>query len=182
MWSQLPTSHRRWIILRAILATAMFNMIVTAAIAWFSVRGQETVPLWGLPLVETSTFWNVVGTLFLLPLITCALTTLAIRRDVRLGSLTSVSHLRSSHRWLAMLPTARLSRGLVLGAMAVAALAPPLILALVISGFPDLTREQFVACQTAFAVTIGAVVTPFIALYAMADPAGLHTNPQPQRL
>ncbi len=169
MWSQLPTSHRRWIVLRALFATAAFNLVVTGAIAWLSVRGQETVPLWGVPLVETSTFWNVVGTLFLLPFITCALTTLAIRRDVRLGSLASVSHLRASYRWLAVLPSAHLHRGLVMGAIAVTTLAPLLILTLVVVDFPELTRDQFVAWQTAFAVALGALVTPVIALYAMAD-------------
>lgn len=169
MWSRLPTPHRRWIILRALLATAVFNVIITGTIAWLSVRGQETVPLWGVPLTETSTSWNVVGTLFLLPLITCALTTLAIRREVRLGSLTSVSHLRASYRWLAVLPSAHLHRGLAIGAIAVAALAPPLILTLIVVGFPELTKEQFVAWQTVFAVTLGALVTPVVALYAMAD-------------
>jgi hypothetical protein len=170
VWRQLPASHRRWIVVNALLATAAINVIVNAVIAWLSVRGQETVELWGAPLVETSAFWNVVGTLFLLPLITCVLTTTVVRRDVRQGSLSSLSQLRSVRPWLAALPPARLRRGVVIGALAVAALAPPLILALVASGFSELTREQFVVCQTAFAVVLGAAVTPVIALYAMADP------------
>jgi hypothetical protein len=171
VWSQLPASHRRWIILRALLATAVLNVVVNAVIAWLSVRSQPTVSLWGLPLVETSIFWNVVGTLFLLPLITCLLVTSVLWRDVRLGSLISVSHLRSTHHWLAVLPPDRLLRGVAFGAIAVAMLAPIVTLVLIASGSPELTREQFVVCQTAFAVAIGAIVTPVIALYAMADPA-----------
>ena len=126
--------------------------------------------MWGLPLIETSTFWNVIGTLFLLPLITCTLTTNAIRRDIRSGSLSSVSHLRSDHRWLSLLPPNRLRRGAIAGVVAVVALAPPVILALLFLGFPDLTRDQFIAGQTAFAVVLGALITPVMALYVMADP------------
>ncbi len=170
LWRQLPASHRRWIVIKALVATAAINIAVNAAIAWLSVRGQATVPLWGMPLVETSTFWNLVGTLFLLPLITCVLTTTAIRRDTRMGSLTSQGGLRSAYGWLAALPPARLQRGVAFGVIAVAALAPPLVLGLLVSSFPELTRGQFVAYQTAFAVALGAVVTPVIALFAMADP------------
>lgn len=153
------------------MATAAINAIVNAAIAWLGVRGQETVPLWGVPLAETSIFWSLVGTLLLLPLITCVLTTTAVRRDVRLGSLASLSRLRSVHRWLAMLPPAPVRRGLAFGGIVVTALAPPLTLALVASGSPELSGERFIVCQTVFAVILGALVTPVIALCAMADPA-----------
>lgn len=166
----MPAPHQRWIVTRALLATAAINALVNAAIAWLSVRGQETVPLWGVPIAETSTFWNVVGTLFLLPLVTCLLTTAAVHRDVRLGSLDSLSRLLPAHRWLAALPPTSLRRGTVLGGVAVAVLGPPLILALLLSSFPELTKGQFIICQTTFAVCLGALVTPAIALYAMADP------------
>lgn len=106
----------------------------------------------------------------LLPLITCVLTTTAVWRDVRLGSLDSLSRLRPAHRWLTALPASRLRRGLAFGGLAVSVLGPPLILALLVSSFPELTRGQFVAWQTTFAVFLGALVTPVIALYAMADP------------
>lgn len=145
-------------------------MVVNAAIAWLGVRGQETVTLWGAPLVETSIAWNVVGTLFLLPLITCVLTTTAVRRDIRRNTLTPLDRLRATFRWLGALPLPRGRRGLVLGALVTAVLAPPSILILVLSGFPDLSRDQFIACQTAFAAGLGILVTPPIALLAMADP------------
>ena len=43
--------------------------------------------MWGAPLVEPSVFWDLIGTLFLLPLFTSALSTAAIRRDIRRGAL-----------------------------------------------------------------------------------------------
>jgi hypothetical protein len=172
IWGQLPEAHRRWIVTRAIVATAVFNVIINVVTAWLGVQGQEEVPSWGAPLVETSIFWNLLGTLFLLPLITCALVTTAVRYDVTTGSLTSLNRLRSTFDWLAALPAKRLRRGLTLGVIAVTVLAPALILALAALGFPELTQSQFVLCQTAFAVTLGGLVTPIIALFAMADPPG----------
>jgi hypothetical protein len=146
------------------------NVVVNAVIAWLSVAGQGSVSMWGAPLIETSIFWNVVGTLFLLPLITCVLTTTAIRADIRHGSLPPLTGLRSTHPWLATLPSPRWRRGVAVGALAVATLAPPLVLALVAFDPGDLDEGQFVLCQTVFAVLLGIVVTPPIAVLAMADP------------
>jgi hypothetical protein len=170
VWRELPATNRRWLITRALFATMAINTVVNAAIAWLSVAGQDSVPMWGAPLVETSIFWNVVGTLFLLPLITCLLTTTAIRADLRRGSLASLGALRATHRWFAVLPSARWRRGAAIGALAVVTLAPPLVLALVVAGLGDLDRDQFVLGQTVFAVLVGIVVTPPIAVLAMADP------------
>lgn len=170
VWGELPPANRQWLLTRALAATVVINVVVNAAIAWLSVAGQGSVSMWGAPLVETSIFWNVVGTLFLLPLITCVLTTTAIRADIRSGSLPPLTELRSAHRWLASLPFPRWRRGAVVGALAVVMLAPPLILVLVAADFGDLDAGQFVLCQTVFAVLLGVVVTPPIALCAMADP------------
>ncbi|HEX6687844.1 MAG TPA: hypothetical protein VF085_04175 [Solirubrobacterales bacterium] len=170
VWGQLSESHRRWIVLRALLAAAAINVVINAAMAWLSVHGQDGVPLWGAPMAETTIIWNVVSTLFLLPLITCVLVTRVVRQEVRQGSLTSLSRLRSAHGWLAALPSTPWRRGVAFGAIAVVVLAPPLTLALAASGFPELTGGQFIACQAAFTAVLGAIVTPVIALYAMVDP------------
>ena len=170
MWTRLPAAHRRWIFVKALLATAVFNLILNEATAWIGVQGQDEVQLWGAPLVETSIFWNMLGTLFLLPLITCVLVTTAIRRDIIVGSLSSLSWLRGIYPPLSALPSGRLRRGVTLGALAVIVLAPPLAIGLAIGGVAEVTTQQFVICQTVFAVALGALVTPVIALVAMADP------------
>ena len=170
IWRQLPKENRRWIVLRAVLATAVFNLVVNAATGWLAVLGQDGVQLWGAPLAETTVFWNLVGTLFLLPLITCALVTTAVRHEVRAGSLKSLSRLRSSHPLLSALPAGRLRRGLALGAIAVAAAAPLLLVAVALWNGIELTTAEFLDVQVLFAVALGTLVTPLIALYAMTDP------------
>ncbi len=49
MWLPLGP-HRRWILGNAVLGAAVVNLVVNAGIAWLSVRGRRTVPLWSLPL------------------------------------------------------------------------------------------------------------------------------------
>jgi hypothetical protein len=178
LWQELPAANRRWLITRALVATMAINTVVNAVLAWLSVAGQGSVPMWGAPLVETSIFWNVVGTLFLLPLITCVLTTTAIRGDIRRGSLPPLSELRAAHGWLAALPSSRWRRGAAIGVLAVVTLAPPLLLVLIGAGPGDLDEGQFVLWQTVFAVLLGVVVTPPIALCAMADPDATDTGPR----
>jgi hypothetical protein len=178
-WGKLPPANRHWLLVNALVATAAINVIVNASIAWLGVSGQDTVSMWGVPLVETSIFWNVIGTLFLLPAITCVLTTTAIRRDVRRGAVVPLDWLRPAHRRVAALPLPRWRRALVFGALSAVALAPPLVLVLLAAGVTDLTKDRFVICQTAFAVVLGILVTPPIALCAMADPHPLRHDPAP---
>jgi hypothetical protein len=181
VWEELPTPNRRWLVVNALVVTIAINVVVNAAIAWLSVKGQDTVSMWGVPLAETSVFWNLVGTLFLLPMITCVLTTTAIRRDVRRDTLAPLDRLRTTHRWLAALPLSRWRRGVVLGVLLAAVLTPPIVLALAALGFPDLSLEQFVVAQTIFAVLLGIAVTPPIALFAMVDPYPVALRDDPRR-
>jgi hypothetical protein len=169
-WRRLPAPNRRWIVVNAIVVTAAINLIVNAILTSLAVEGRDAVPIWGVPLAEPSVFGSAIGTFFFLPLIACLLGTAAIRRDLRAGSLESLVGLRFAHRWLAALPDARLKRGMAFGAISVALLAPLLALALFVADPAELTAGQFVAWQTTFAVALGAIATPAIALYAMAEP------------
>lgn len=164
-WRELPAPNRRWLVVNAILVTAALDAIVNWAIATGAVGNHDTVPMWGLPLVEPSVFWDLIGTLFLLPLVTGALTTAAIRRDIRRGTLERLGEGFGGGRggapgW---------QRGAQLGAVAVVSMGPPLLLVLAVLGFPELSDSQFVAWHTGFAVALGMIVTPPLAILAMAD-------------
>jgi hypothetical protein len=171
VWASIPGPNRRWLLVNALVVTAAINVVLNWAISAGAVRNIDTVPMWGAPLVETSTLWTVIGTLFLLPLFTCVLATTSVRRDMRRGSLAPLE-LDSNHRWLSELPFGRWRRGAEIGGLAVVILAPPALLALAIAGFPDLDSGRYVAYQVVFAVALGMLVTPPIALAAMADPVG----------
>jgi hypothetical protein len=166
-WRELPAPNRRWLVVNAVLVTAVINVVVNYLIARGAVVGRDSVPMWGVPLVEPSVFWDLIGTLFFLPLITGALTTAAIRRDIRRGALEQVAPLSDVHPRLAT--PGRWRRGAAFGGLAVVALAPGLLILLTALGFPELSKSQFVAWHTGFAVVLGMLVTPPLALLAMAE-------------
>ncbi|MGH2951600.1 MAG: hypothetical protein ACRDKX_06115 [Solirubrobacterales bacterium] len=170
LWRWLPAPHRRWIVVNALIVTALINTALNATIAWLSVRGEKQVPLWSID--ETSTVTDTLGTLFLLPLITCVLCTSAVWRELRTGRLDRLRGLSQRQSLLAAMPGPRFPRGIAFGVLSLAALAAPATLLLVAMGLGDLSEGEFIAYKVSFAVALGAVVTPVIALRAMADRVG----------
>ena len=167
VWRQLPAPNRRWLVVNAVFVTALINVVLNWLIARGAVGDRDTVSMWGAPLVEPSVFWDLIGTLFLLPLFTSALTAAAIRRDIRREALERIPpnaevspRLAAPGRW---------RRGAAFGALAVVALSPGLLILLAALGFPELSKSQFVAWHTGFAVVLGMLVTPPLAVLAMAD-------------
>ena len=165
IWAELPAEHRHWILLNALLVTAVINLVVNGVIDVISIAGKGPIPFWGPPLVDTNTVWTIIGTLFLLPLFTTLLATTAIRRDMQRGTLEPLTTLGHADA----LPQTRFQRGLVFGAVAAVFAAPPIILVLAAFGVGDLSHAQYTAWHIAFAVVLGALVTPVIALCAMTD-------------
>jgi hypothetical protein len=163
----IPGPHRRWILINAIGVTAGINLVVNTGVAWLSLLGAKRVPLWSVPLLEgPSTLTDTIGTLFVLPLITCLLCTTAVWQELRTGRLTPLTR---SPSLLDRLPHHRLRRGLAFGAGSTILLAPPVTAAIVMLDIGDLSGRAFMVYKAAFAVALGALVTPLIALRAMAD-------------
>jgi hypothetical protein len=168
LWRSLPAPHRRWIVVNALLATALINLVVNGALAWLSVRGAE-VPLIAVPLLKTSTIVDTVGTFFILPLTTCLLCTTAVWYERRNRALPPLDWRRDSHRWLAAPSLTRVGRGVRLGALVTLLLAPPAVIVLVVTDFGGISTGQFVLYKVILGVALGALVTPLIALWAMSD-------------
>jgi hypothetical protein len=169
-WQELSETQRRWIFLNAVVIAAVINGVLNAAIAWVSVRSEESVPLWAVPVVDQpSVIADTIGTLFLLPLITCLIITTAAWHDIRKGSVSRLARPPISRRHWDRLPKTRLRRGLVLGAICTVLLAAPAVLALVALDFGDLSVGEFVLYKAIFGVALGALVTPPIGLLALAD-------------
>ena len=170
IWRELPEQHRRYVITQAIIATAFINLALNAGIAWVSARNEDNVPLWATPLIDKpSTITDTVGTFFILPLLTCLIFTALARRELRHGKLAPLHWSRSSHPFLARLPSGTLKRGLALGAIVTIALSPLAVPILVAADFGDLTVGEFVLYKAIFGVVLGAIVTPVVALWAIAD-------------
>jgi hypothetical protein len=171
VWRALPPEHRRWLFWNAIVIAAVINAILNALIAWGSAVNEDIIPLWAVPLAEgPSTITDTVGTFFILPLVTTLVITTVVWHELSTGRLAVLGLEGDSGRLFARLPSRRLRRGLFIGALCTVIFAPAAVLVLVAIDFGDLSVGNFVLYKAIFGVALGAVVTPFIGLAAMAGP------------
>jgi hypothetical protein len=161
----MSPAHRRYLLLEQGVGAAVVNFMLNAGIAALTFRGAATVPLWG----QQSIAGDTIGTTFLLPLITCLIVTPLAQRQLRAGTLSGLGWTRSSHPMLGLLPRRTFPRGLALGLICVVLAAPASILTLGAFEVAAMSFGQFVLCKAAFAAVLGAVVTPVIALWAIAE-------------
>ncbi len=175
-WRALLPGQRRWLFLNALLVTAVINLVINAVLARVSAGSETSIPLWALPrLGHPSVGIDTLGTFFFLPLATCLGCTRAVRLARRRGQLAPVAR-ADLGAWCDRLPEGRVGRGVVLGAMCFAILTPVAIVAFAVDGVGDLSRTSFVVYKAILGVVLGAIVTPVIALVAMAEP-----SPRPLR-
>jgi hypothetical protein len=173
----LPGPHRRWILVNAVGVTACVNLVLNAGIALVSVIAADSVPVWSAPLVGgPSVVADTVGTLFTLPLITCLICTTSVWLELRSGRLAPLTGPGAVRSLLDRLPARRLRRGLAFGAGTTLVLGAPTIGVVMALPLDELSAPAFVVFKVAFAVGLGALVTPVIALRAMADEA--HHEPR----
>lgn len=162
--------HWRWMWLNAIAATAVINVLANGAIAWISVRGMNEVPVWDVPLIGgTSTVVDTIGTIFILPFLTMILTTLAIRREIARGAFGTVALADDPAPFIRQLPQPLLRRALTFAGICTVALGPLALLVLLALDPGAISTSAFIAYKVVLGVALGAVVTPLVAVGAMAD-------------
>jgi hypothetical protein len=159
----ISLAQRRFVLLEHGVGAALFNLVLNALIAWGMFRGASVVPLWG----EQSIAGDTLGTGFLLPFLTTLIDSAIVRRDVRRGR---VPPLAERPALVAALPARMLARALVLGVAGIVVLGVPAILALQGLGVTELPLRSFVAMKATIAAVMAAIVTPVVALVALADP------------
>jgi len=165
----ISASQRRWLLLNAVVVTAFINLVVNAAIAWLSSHGRNSVPILSQPLQEPSTVTDTLGTLFLLPFMTSVICSAFVHRDLRRGALDPLpvsDALPWVARWRLAGPAVRGAR---LGGASILLLGPLATAVIALVHFGDITAGGFVLYKAIFGVVFGLVVTPLIALIAMAD-------------
>lgn len=165
----MTAAHWRWIITRAVVVTALINLVVNGALAWISSRGQRVVAIWSPPFLRPSTVTDTLGTLFLLPLVTTVMCSLAVRRDTHRGTLPRLEPGSVLVRVVDGAPAGLLRRAVVLGATSVLTLGPIATALIAIIHFGDIRTMTFVLYKAILGVTLGLAITPIVAAVAMAD-------------
>jgi hypothetical protein len=177
----ITAEQRRWVLLNSVLGTALVNLVVNSGIALFGSRGQHHIPAWSISVAHPSVMTDGLGVLITLPIITCLLVSLAVRRELmeaRLGRLDPAAFGRAP--FLAV-PGA-LRRGLRFAAVTFGAFAIPLTIAMELTARSGLSHDSYVGFHVALTVILGAIVTPFIALAAMTDEPALISAAEPALL
>jgi hypothetical protein len=165
----MDAAQRRWLIRDAGVFTAVVNTALNWLPAWFAVRNLDHVELWSVPFVGTGVYTDTLGSFSGLPFVTTLLVTSAIWRDRRAGRLAPGT-LPVSLLPLAIVPDVLVARAAWFSFITVAALALPAAVLLAILAPDGLGHDAFIAYKTVLGVALGLVVTPLIALAAMADP------------
>lgn len=162
----ITQEHWRWVTVNALIGTAMTNLVVNFGIGLYQARGVHHVPTWSISAVHPSVTSDLLGVLFTLPLITCVLVSLGIRREQAEGKL---GHLDPGvfGRWAKLTDPATGRRALRFGVTTIVLAGPPLLVATAVAARHGMSHNEFVTFHVALTVTLGLLVTPIIALAAM---------------
>ncbi len=159
----MSPAHRRYLLVDQGVGAAVFNFALNAGIAWALNRHADVVPLWG----QQSIAGDTLVTSFVLPFLTCLIVTALVRAEVARGRLGTIELPTAFRR----LPARAWRRGAIFGIATVAALGVPAVAALAAFDLDGMTLGRFVLFKAAFAALAAVVVTPPIALYALAGAA-----------
>jgi hypothetical protein len=161
----MSPAHRRYLLLEQGVGAAVFNFFLNGAIAWLMFRTQDVVPLWG----QQSIAGDTLGTSLLLPLITCLVVTRLARGHVRAGKVAPLGWTRDTHATLAWLPRGTVARAFVLALCCTVALAPITLSVLALLHVAHLGLWRFILFKASYAAAAALVVTPVVALWAIAE-------------
>jgi hypothetical protein len=166
--ARIPTTHRQWIFLNSVLITAFINIVINTGLAALSARGHH-VAWWTRNPFKTNLLYNTLGTLFFLPLLTTIGVTSAVAKERKAGTLAAIEAPFGARLWCWICAPSAWRRGLRFGLVTLVAIAPLDIAAVLLLGRDGASALHFVMVQVLFAVLLGAVVTPLIALAAMCE-------------
>ena len=167
VWTSIPAANRRWLVINALAVSAVINVAINLTIAWTGTRTVHVVALWAAPPARPSVIFDTLCTTFMLPFFTALTCSLGVFRDLRARRIETLPLDSDVGRLLGGLQRPLLPRALWLGSVTTAVVAPVALVGLVVSGVGDLSVPSFLVFKVAYAVALGAIVTPVVAAAAM---------------
>ena len=160
---QLSAEQRRFLWIGQSLVPFAINLVLNGAIGWAMFRGMEQVPFWG----QSSIGGDTLGTSFFLPAITCLIVTPLVRGQVRKGAAPAFRGALSG--WLRPFQRPLGLRACAIGAVCVPLAGGLAVVSLSVLGIEALGFAHFLGWKALYAGVLAALVTPLIALLALAD-------------
>jgi hypothetical protein len=161
---QLSAELRRFLALHQALVPAAINFLLNGAIAWALFRELEHVPLWG---GQSNIGSDTLITCFLLPAITCLIVTPLVRAQAKKGQAPALSGALPG--WLAAFQHALPVRAAAIGLAGTLVASAAVLGGLGVAGVETLAVTPFVTFKAFYTAALAALVTPAIALLALAD-------------
>jgi hypothetical protein len=161
----LNAAQRTFITNEQTIVPAVFNLAFNAGLGWMLFRHHQLVPLWGDPSIAG----DILGTLFFLPFFTCLIVTPLVKRAARTGKVEWLAMAPREHPLLRLLPRSLWARAAVVGLACVVLFGPPSIGLLSLLGVEGWSVATAVTFKGIYAALLAAVVTPYIALYALTS-------------
>ena len=172
----LTDGQRTFLALEQVVVPALFNFAFNAALGWVEFRNHTPLPLWGDPSMGL----DLLGMLFFLPAFSCLIGTPLIRRAARQGKVDWLPYAFSEHVLLRRLPRSTWRRAGVLGALCTGVLGPLSIGAMIAYDATSWALWDAVLFKGIYAGVLAALVTPWLALYALLDERALPYPPMRQ--
>jgi len=160
---QLTSEQRRFLWLGQSPVGFGINVVLAGAIGWAMFRGTGTIPLWG----ESSIGGDTLGTSFFLPLISCMIVTPLVRSQVRKGATSAFTGALAS--WLRPFQVSVPARAVALGFVSLALGGGGAVALLSVLRVEAFGFAAFLGWKVLYAGVLGALVSPAIALLALAD-------------
>jgi hypothetical protein len=160
---QLSAEQRRFLCIGQSLVPFVINVVLNGAIGWAMFRNAETIPFWG----ESSIGADTLGTSFFLPAITCLIVTPLVRGQVRKGAAPAFTGALAA--WLHPFRRPLAWRAVALGLVCVPLAGGLAIVLLSAFGVETLDFSPFLGWKALYSGVLAALVTPVIALLALAD-------------
>ena len=170
IWRALTPSARRWLFVNAVAVPAVANAVLNYGIAWFGTRNGTPVGLWAWPWHATGSMVDTLITAFVLPFLTTLTCTATVVHDLRRGRLEALAPDVEGGRRFARFPGPVAPRALCIAALTVVVAGSLAIVVFEAGQIGTLSVTAFRTFKVAFAVGLGLVVTPLIALVAMSAP------------
>jgi hypothetical protein len=171
--------HWRWIVINSVIGTAITNLVVNFGLGLYSARGIHHVPTWSINAVHPGITSDLLGILFVLPIVTSVLTSIGIRKELADGKLSRLDAAVFG-RWTMLTVPSTGKRALRFGLTTILLAGPPLVIATAIAARHGMSHNEFVTFHVAMTVTLGLLVTPLIALAAMTVAPSAAVVPVPE--
>jgi len=162
--SKLRPVHKEFLLREAFIST-IIGAIICAVISFFAFRSNDAIMLWG----DDGLFLDLVMTVFFMTFMMTLAMTPMYRKRVMRGKAPAAPWTRNEHFVLRFFPGVFFFRALIVGGIFLVALLPISTALLMFTTYFPVSFSWMLVFKAIFGALIGFLVTPLIAICAMAD-------------